>query len=334
MAVGRRPFPARSEDSLFKAFRALLTTATTVGGQAVMEGVMMRSKDRLAIAVRKQSGEIVVEIRPWFSLTSRPWLRKPFVRGFPVLLETLINGIKALNFSAQVAMSEEEGGELGPWAMAGTLALSVGLAVGLFVVLPHLFSLGMKWWGLSGDVQSLSFQAWDGLFKFVLFLGYVAGISLLPDIRRVFQYHGAEHKAIWAYEKGVELCPQAVRGYSRLHPRCGTAFLLFVLALSIVLFAMLVPVTLSLWAPAGPVLKQAWVIAVKLLLMAPVSSVAYELIRLAGRFHGNLFWKAMSCPGLMLQVLTTFEPDDSHLEVAIAALRGAVEGKCQPCSPS
>jgi len=295
---------------------------------------MMRSKDRLAIAVRKQNGDILVEIRPWFSLTDKPWLRKPFVRGFPILLETLINGIKALNFSAKVAMEEDEGVEVSPWAMAGTLILSMGLAIGLFVVLPHLFSLGMTWWGLAGDVRSLSFHAWDGLFKFVLFLGYVAAISLLPDIRRVFQYHGAEHKAIWAYESGVELCPQAVRGYSRLHPRCGTAFLLFVLALSIVLFAILVPLVLAVYTPAGPALKQAYVIGIKLLLMAPVSAMAYELIRLAGRFHGNPFWKAMSCPGLMLQFMTTFEPDDSHLEVAIAALRGAVEGKCQPCSPS
>lgn len=295
---------------------------------------MMRSRNRLAIAVRRQSGEIVVEIRPWLSLTEHPWLRKPFVRGFPILLETLINGIKALNFSARVAMEDDEGGEVGSWALAGTLLLSICLALGLFVVLPHLFSLAMKWWGFSGDVQSLSFQAWDGLFKFILFLGYVAGISLLPDIRRVFQYHGAEHKAIWAYEQGVELRPESVRGYSRLHPRCGTAFLLFVLTLSIVLFTMLVPLALAIWAPASPVLKQVWVIAVKLLLMVPVSSAAYELIRMAGRFHGNAFWKAMSCPGLMLQCLTTFEPDDSHLEVAIAALRGAVEGKCQPCSPS
>ncbi|EGJ48592.1 protein of unknown function DUF1385 [Desulfocurvibacter africanus subsp. africanus str. Walvis Bay] len=317
-----------------KVLSALLTAATTVGGQAVMEGVMMRSRDRLAIAVRKQSGEILVEIRPWFSLTTHPWLRKPFIRGFPVLLETLINGIKALNFSARVAMEEDEGGEVGSWALAGTLLLSIALAVGLFVVLPHLFSLLMKWWGLSGDVNSLSFHAWDGLFKFALFLGYVASISLLPDIRRVFQYHGAEHKAIWAYEQGVELIPQTVRGYSRLHPRCGTAFLLFVLALSIVLFAVLVPLAMAVYAPSGPVLKQAYVILVKLLLMVPVSSMAYELIRMAGRFHENIVCKLMSCPGMMLQFLTTFEPDDSHLEVAIAALQGAVEGNRQPCSPS
>ena len=304
----------------------LFASGSAVGGQAVMEGVMMRSGSRLAIAVRKPNGEICVEVRPWFSLTDHPWLKKPFVRGFPVLLETLVNGIKALNHSAQQALDEEEE-ELSNWAMAGTLALSIGLAIGLFVVLPHLMSLGLEWLGLAGGVKSFSFHVWDGVFKLLLFLGYVWAISLVPDIRRVFQYHGAEHKVIWAHEQGAELTPEAARGYSRLHPRCGTTFLLFVLSLSIVLFAVLVPALMAVYTPQGAVLEQVYIIAAKMVMMIPVSCLAYEMIRVAGRFHKNFFCKIMSCPGMMMQMLTTFEPEDKQLEVAIAALRGALDGK-------
>jgi uncharacterized protein YqhQ len=297
----------------------------SVGGQAVMEGVMMRSGNRLAIAVRKVSGEIKVETRPWFSFAGA-WGKRPFLRGFPILVETLVNGISALNYSAQEALDGETEGqaELGPWAMAGTVAAALGLALGLFVVLPHLVSLAMKALGLSGGVESLSFHLWDGLFKLLVFLGYILAISLVPDIRRVFQYHGAEHKAIWAFESGDGLTPDAARGYSRLHPRCGTTFLLFVLGLSIVLYAVLIPLLLHFWSPAGAVLRHAYILGVKLVLMIPVSCLAYELIKFAGRFHENPACKAMSAPGMLMQLLTTHEPDDAQLEVAIKALEGAV----------
>jgi uncharacterized protein YqhQ len=303
----------------------LLAASPSVGGQAVMEGVMMRDRERLAIAVRKPGGDILLDVRAWFSLTAAAWLRKPLVRGFPVLLETLVNGIKALNFSAQVAVEEEEG-EIGPLAMGLTLAASIGFALLLFVVAPHLFSLGMKAAGLSGGVEDLSFHVWDGFFKMVLFLGYILAISFLPDIRRVFEYHGAEHKVIWAFEQGAALTPEGARGFSRLHPRCGTAFLLFVLTISIVLYAFLVPWLLTFYVPATPWIKQAYIVALKLGLMVPVSSLAYEVIKLAGRFHTNIACRLLSAPGLFLQMLTTREPDDRQIEVALAALRGAVEG--------
>jgi uncharacterized protein YqhQ len=309
----------------------LLVAAPSVGGQAVMEGVMMRDKERLAIAVRKPGGDILLDVRPWFSLTTAQWLRKPFVRGFPILLETLVNGIKALNFSAQVAVEEEEGGgEISPLAMGLTLAASIGFALLLFVVTPHLFSLGMKYVGLSGGVEDLSFHVWDGLFKMVLFLGYIVAISYLPDVRRVFEYHGAEHKVIWAFEQGAELSPAGARGFSRLHPRCGTAFLLFVLAISIALYAFLVPWILTFYAPQTGWIKQTYIVVVKLLLMAPVSALAYEVIKVAGKFHTNIVCRLISAPGLFMQMLTTKEPDDRQIEVALAALRGAVER--QPAS--
>lgn len=302
----------------------LLVASPTVGGQAVMEGVMMRDRDRLAIAVRKPGGDILLDVRPWFTLTAAKWLKKPLLRGFPVLLETLINGIKALNYSAQVAVEDEDGAELGPLAMGLTLAASIGFALLLFVVTPHLFSLGMRSMGLSGGVEDISFHVWDGLFKMVLFIGYVAAISFLPDIRRVFEYHGAEHKVIWAYEQGAELTPAGARGFSRLHPRCGTAFLLFVLAISIVLYAFLVPWLLTFYAPATAWIKQLYIVVLKLVLMVPVSALAYEVIKLAGKYHTNIACRLISAPGLFLQMLTTKEPDDAQIEVALAALDGAV----------
>nr|WP_243361077.1 DUF1385 domain-containing protein [Fundidesulfovibrio terrae] len=298
----------------------------TVGGQAVMEGVMIRSKDCLAIAVRKPSGEIFVETRPWFTLARSKWLKKPFLRGFPILLETLVNGIKALNFSAQQSLDEEEG-EISPWAMALTMASAIGFALLLFVVAPHVFSLAMNWLGLSGGAEALSFHMWDGLFKLLMFVGYIAAISFIPDIRRVFQYHGAEHKVIWAHENKIELSPEAVRDFSRLHPRCGTTFLLFVLGVSIVLYTFLVPLLLQTWAPQHAVLKQVYIITVKFLLMVPISAISYEIIKFSGKFHKNILCKALSCPGMAMQMLTTHEPDDAQIEVAIAALKGALGQK-------
>ncbi len=302
-----------------------------VGGQAVMEGVMMRHADRLALAVRKADGSIHVETWRWFSLTSAAWLRKPMVRGFPVLLETLVNGIKALNHSAVLASQVPEGEEgeaaeeeLKPWHLVLTLMASIGLAMGLFVVVPHLFSLGMQSLGLGGGMEGIAFHIWDGLFKMLIFVGYILAISYVPDIRRVFQYHGAEHKMIWAHEKGQPLEPEYARAYSRLHPRCGTTFLLIVLTLSICMHTVLVPQLLALYTPESSVLKHLYVVVGKLLMLVPISAMAYEAIRLAGKYDGSTFCRFLSGPGLCLQRLTTFEPDDEQLEVAAAALCAAL----------
>ncbi|MGE4506807.1 MAG: DUF1385 domain-containing protein, partial [Desulfovibrionaceae bacterium] len=263
---------------------------------------MMRAKDKLAIAVRKPNGEIKVELRPWFTLSAHPLLSKPFVRGFPVLLETLVNGVKALNYSATQAIDEEEGETpISTWHLVLTMIVAMAFALGLFVVLPHFFSVAMEWMGLSGDVDSLSFHLWDGVFKMLMFVGYILAISLIPDIRRVFQYHGAEHKTIWTYEEGGELTPAVARGFSRLHPRCGTAFLLFVLAISIVLFTVLVPLLLMPWAPQQFIVKHLYIVGLKFLLMVPVSCLAYELIKFAGKFHRNVLCRFLCWPGLAMQ---------------------------------
>ncbi len=322
---GKRPAGRKIGDAVNLRKILFLAAKEAVGGQAVIEGVMMRARDRLAIAVRRPDGGITVDVRPWFSMTRRPFLRKPFVRGFPILLETLVNGIKALNYSATQALDEETDGEFSTWHLVLTMAVAIGAALGLFVVLPHFFTVGMRWLGFSGDVDALSFHMWDGAFKLLMFLGYILAISLVPDIRRVFQYHGAEHKVIWTFESGEPLLTDIIRGHSRLHPRCGTAFLLFVLAVSIVLYTVLVPWLLTFYSPANFYLKHLYIVVMKLVLMAPVSAVAYEMIKFSGKFHQSLLCKAMCWPGMAMQVLTTKEPDDSQIEVAVAALKRAVE---------
>ncbi len=308
--------------SFFKSL--LLAAPCTVGGQAVLEGIMMRSKDRLSVAVRLPDGSIGVKNAPWFSLTNSSLAKKPFIRGFPILLETMVNGIKTLNLSAKLAGLEEPGKELKSWHMMLTLIFSIAMALGLFVVLPHLFSLGMEWLGFSGGLNSISFHAWDGLFKFTLFIGYIVAISFLPDIYRVFQYHGAEHKAIWAYEREIPLNAKSAMQMSRLHPRCGTTFLLFVLSIAILLHTITVPLGLYFWTPENAVLKHTLVIALKLLLMAPISAIAYELIRASSRIKDPIYGAILRAPGLFLQLLTTRQPDESQMEVALVALKEAL----------
>ncbi len=298
--------------------------SATLGGQAVLEGIMMRSKNTLAIAVRKPDGSIVVERRPWFSCTTSPALKRPFVRGFPILVETLINGVKALNFSAVATGEAEAGTEIKGWHLTLTLVVAVGFALGLFVVLPHLLSLVLNWLHIAGGAESISFHAWDGLFKFLVFIGYIAAIALLPDIKRVFQYHGAEHKVIWAYERKVDLNSFEAAGMSRLHPRCGTTFLLYVLTIAIILHAVLVPAFLWVWSPANPVLKHAVLITFKLLLMIPISSLAYEAIRASSRMGNSPLGRMARAPGLLLQLMTTREPDEAQLQVALVALKEAL----------
>lgn len=317
---GGKHCPARG----FKRLLPLLVSATPlVGGQAVMEGVMMRNGDAYAVAVRQPDGAIIVERRPWFSLTDNFILRQPFLRGFPTLIETLVNGIRALNRSA-VVTAEGDGQELSGWHLFLTLCVSLALAVGLFVVAPHLLSLLMKWLGLGGDVEGLSFHLWDGLFKFVIFIGYIVAISFVPDIRRVFRYHGAEHKVIRAFESGEEISADSAGAYSRLHPRCGTTFLLFVLSIAIVLHTVLVPLFLLFWLPESAWGKHAATLAFKLALMIPISALAYELIRYAARLGNSLWGVLLRAPGMFLQLLTTWEPDKDQLEVAVAALGGAL----------
>jgi uncharacterized protein YqhQ len=293
-----------------------------VGGQAVIEGVMMKAPRRLCVAVRRSSGGIVVKNEPFRPLSNRfPLLGWPFFRGPVVLGETLVQGMKALNFSAQQAL-EEEGEEMGSWALGLTMLVAIVAGMGLFVAVPHLLSL---WLGsIKGfDVQSLAFHLVDGAIKVAIFVAYLWLISLMGEVRRVFQYHGAEHKSIYCFESGEELTVENARRFSRLHPRCGTAFLLVVLLISIVVFAIAFPM-LPRFAESGWV-NQVAQIGIKILFMFPIAGISYEIIKLAGKRGGKGFWGVMLWPGLQMQRLTTKEPTDEQIEIALAALRAAVD---------
>lgn len=275
---------------------------TSIGGQAVIEGVMMRGPKDIATAVREPSGNITVKVDPLTSITDKyPILKKPLLRGVVALAEALIYGLKALSFSAQAA--GEEGEELTDKEMAMTMAFSLGLAIVLFVIIPTFAAKYIH----SAITDPKLLNIFEGVLRLLIFLGYVAAISRLKDIQRVFEYHGAEHKVINAYEAGVPLDPEHVRPYSRFHPRCGTNFLLIVMIVSIITFAFL----------GWPDL---WMrILSRVLLMPLVAGIAYEIIRFAGRSESQ--WVACAiAPGLWLQKLTTREPDDSQIEVAIRAL--------------
>jgi len=276
------------------------------GGQAVIEGVMMRGPHRLAVAIRRPAGDIVVEAQPFSSWASRyRLLRLPFFRGVVALVESLVLGIKYLSFSAELAL-EEEGEELKPRDLILTVALALGGAIGIFVIIPAMLAmLAHSWLPLYG--QSLL----EGFLRLALFLAYIAAISRVKDIQRVFQYHGAEHKVINALEAGEELTLDRVRAYSTLHPRCGTSFLLLVLLLSIFFFSFLGKG--GIW----------WRILSRIALLPLVAGSAYEIIKWASHNINSPIVRLVVAPGLWLQKFTTREPDDGMLEVALKALWAA-----------
>ncbi|MEW5723914.1 MAG: DUF1385 domain-containing protein [Thermodesulfobacteriota bacterium] len=300
----------------------------TVGGQAVLEGVMMRSPKAYTVVVRKPNGEIVAKEAHWRSVSARfPLLSRPFLRGVVVLVEALVNGLDALTFSANQVLEDEDKADkpLGPWAMAGTIILAFGLGLLLFVVAPHYLSVLIGRIGpLAFGVKSVAFHVVDGIIKLAVFLAYIWLIGYIRDIRRVFQYHGAEHKSIYAYEAGEELTVANARRYTTLHPRCGTAFIIVVLLISIALFAMVFPLLTSDRGQAGWAIHLFYVF-IKILLLFPIAGAAYELNRYASRHMDHLLLKAAVAPGLWVQKLTTREPTDDQIEVALLALKKALD---------
>jgi uncharacterized protein YqhQ len=289
----------------------------TIGGQAVIEGVMMRAPRSLAIAVRRPDGQLVVQkerIARWDQ--KWPWLRWPVFRGTLALFEALVHGIRALNFSAQQALEEGEK-EMSSWALLGTLLLALAIGFGLFVVLPHFLS---AWIGQNQsfpfEIRSFSFHALDGVIKIFFFLAYIWAISRLKDIQRIFQYHGAEHKAIFTHEAGEDLLVENARKYPTLHPRCGTSFLLLVLLVSIIFFSLVLPLI-----PRPAKLPHVVYVLVKILLMLPIAGLSYELIKWSSRKTGSRAVKLLISPGLWLQKMTTNEPTDDQIETALEALK-------------
>ncbi len=295
-----------------------------VGGQAVIEGIMMRAPKTFTVVVRRPDGQLSVREDRWYSPMEKwPLLKKPFLRGCVVLYEALFNGIQALTYSAQEALGEEEE-KLSPLALAGTIAFALGGAILLFVVVPHLATLGIG--ALTGadlGVRSVWFHVIDGIIKVTIFVGYIGLISMLKEIRRVFQYHGAEHKSIHAYERGEELTVENAKKYPTLHARCGTAFILLVLMLSIFLFTIVFPfVPKELFG--NRVATNVFFILVKIALLPPIAGISYELIRLGDK-RKNAVLSLILSPGLWLQKLTTREPSDDQLEVAIVALKRTLQ---------
>ena len=296
-----------------------------VGGQAVIEGVMMRAPRSVAIAVRRPDGEIVVRRELVAPLSERfPIVKLPIVRGAVALFTSLIIGIKALNFSANEAMSDDEkekekkkdggkegGSELSSWAMAGTMAMAFGFGIFLFFLFPLYLTKLLT--PVIGD-NNIVFNLVDGVIRVVVFLLYIWAISRMEDIQRVFQYHGAEHKSIFAFEDGVELTVENVRRYNRLHPRCGTSFLLIVMLVSIAVFS-LIPNLWPFYLKAGS----------RIILLPMIAGISYEFLKWSAMNDSNPLVKMVITPGLALQRLTTREPNDSQLEVAIRAMNEALE---------
>ncbi|WP_227762577.1 DUF1385 domain-containing protein [Zhaonella formicivorans] len=277
------------------------------GGQAVIEGVMMRGPKEMAVAVRKQAGDIVIDTKPINSLAQKyPFLKWPLLRGVLALFEAMVIGVKVLTYSANMAFDEEEE-TLSGREIAFTVFLAVGLAVLLFVIIPAAAAFFLK-----AYVNTFWQNILEGVLRIAIFLGYVLAIGRMSDVQRVFQYHGAEHKVIHAYEAGEKLTVDNARKYTTLHPRCGTSFMLFVLVLTIFLFSFLhTPDILSR-------------IASRLLLLPVVAGLGYEFIKWSGKYACRSWVKAIIAPGLWLQKLTTREPDDSQLEVAICALEAVL----------
>jgi len=317
-----------------KRFRKLLPLLLAdaakpyIGGQAVLEGVMMRSPGSFVVAVRRPDGEIAVRAEPWDNVFTRYKLfRLPLLRGAVVLIESLWNGFAALNFSAEHAAPEEEGGKPvekpSQLAMAGTLVFSLLLGLALFSGVPHFLTWGLG--QLAGhpiDTTSYAFHVIDGLFQLVIFVGYLALISRMPDIRRVFQYHGAEHKTIWAYETLPTFDVDDAAKQTTLHPRCGTSFLLLVVGVSIAIYSIVFPLVPRVIE--NDFLNNLAMLGIKLPLMFPIAGASYELQRLSARHPGNLLLRALTAPGLWMQRITTSEPTRDQLEIAVLAMKRCI----------
>ena len=288
----------------------------TYGGQAVLEGVMIRGQKHMAVAVRRPNGAIAIQERPLATLYTGAVRRIPLLRGVVVLVETLSLGMRALSYSANVNMedpeadpnSEVESEELGKGAIASMLLMSFGFAIALFFLLPLFASRPFE--GMFGnDILS---NIVEGAIRLVVFVAYIWIIGRMPDIRRVFMYHGAEHMTVHAQERGDPLVVEAIRKYSPAHPRCGTAFLLTVMVVAILVFVVV---------PREPFW---WLILSRVVFIPVIAALAYEVIRLSGRYEDNPLVSLISAPNLLLQKLTTRQPEDDQIEVAVAAMNAAL----------
>jgi len=287
-----------------------------VGGQAVIEGVMMRSPRSMAVAVRRPNGEIVVKQEGLTFFSEKTLMSKlPLVRGVLALLSALILGIQALNFSVNQAVSDSEGEkEMSPWAMSLTFTIALCFGIFLFFLVPLFLTRWLRFAVPVVSESGLLFNLVDGTIRLIIFLAYLWAISFFEEIRRVFQYHGAEHKSIFAFEAGEALMIDRVKGFPFLHPRCGTSFLLIVMVVSILVFA-LIPHQLSF----------GYKVASRVGLIPFIAGVSYEIIRFADGKREHRGIQYFIKPGLWLQRLTAREPTEAQIEVALRALKEVLE---------
>lgn len=301
-----------------------------IGGQAVMEGVMMRNKDKYAVAVRKTDQTIIVKVDQWNSIAEKvKFLGWPLIRGSVNLVESMIVGMRTLTYSAEFFDEEEAKDEskkeasLSPAMILGTVLFSLLLTVALFVFLPLVISeavVGLL--GLSGSAFLSSLL--EGCVRIAIFVGYVALISLMPDIKRVFRYHGAEHKTINCIEHGLPLTVENARNSSKEHKRCGTSFMIIVMVISILVLSLANIVINPLCSGMGRIVRVLVRFGIRLLLLPLVAGISYEFLKLAGRSESRIV-NILSRPGMWMQALTTREPDDSMLEVAIASVEAVFD---------
>lgn len=255
-----------------------------------------------------------------------PVLARPVLRGVVGLVESMIQGIDALGYSAQVSGTEEDPSQRPTsLAIAMSMVFAFFLAMGLFVALPHGLTLLF-----TDDFKSPMFHLVDGILKMLILLGYVIAIGMMNDIKRVFQYHGAEHKSIYAFEAGEELTVENARKYTTLHPRCGTSFLLFLVLISVVVFSVVFPILGLTQFTDIKILNHLILILVKIVLMFPVAGLSYEFIKFCACRMDSPFFRALAWPGMILQKLTTREPDDEQLEIALASLRQVLRSEKDP----
>ena len=291
------------------------------GGQAVIEGVMIRGREWYSLAVRRPDGQIESRQERLNPLYNGPLRRWPLARGVLTLLETLILGIKALQISADLAAAEPgkakpDGQNIPGWMLASTLAFSLLFGIGLFFLLPIGIVRLLEPLIGSGLIS----ETVEGALRLAILVGYIAAIGMMPDIRRVYAYHGAEHMTVHAHEAGLPLNIANVRQFGTPHPRCGTAFLLTVVVVSVGVFIAFSLLDLSWW----------WRIASRILLLPAIAALSYELIRYSGRRQTALIGKLIAAPGLWLQRLTTRPPDDAQIEVAIQAMQTALTADATP----
>ena len=285
-----------------------------IGGQAVIEGVMMRSLTGYSVAVRQPDGGVAIRKDKLTSIAKKyPFLKIPVLRGSVVLIQSLVLGIQALNYSASVASAGEEGEpEMSNWAIAASMLMALVLGVGLFILAPLGLTNLLRAY-VWPEMGNFAYNAIDGLLRAIFFFVYIASISLMEEIRRVFQYHGAEHKTVYTFEANEDLTVENARKKSTLHPRCGTSFLMFVMAISILVFS-LIPSTSHFFVKFGA----------RVVLIPLIAGLAYEVIRFSARHLDSAACRMLITPGLWLQRITTKEPDDKQLEVAIIALKEAL----------